>query len=247
MVRVRRGRPRTSRLRVPLFALLGLLTLTSLLPAHVAGRCFGFSGEATSTEASAWSLTILVSSANGFLRTATFGIHPNATDGYDEAFDAWEPLFNFEPNVEENELTMFAFFYYPENAEPGRNEFPVTVGLRRSIIPPSSEMVFPLDIFYLVNEDTNITLEWDPAVAGALAGYDVEMHTPSGEFFSMTDASSYTFHASPDRYSFSIDIHGEAEDAGQDVPLIIGVASAYAIVIAIIFGLRQARIRRRQG
>lgn len=240
----------TPGLRIPYLSLFGLLLLASLLPSHVAARCFGIVGESPGSESAVWSLQIQVRTPGGLLRLATLGFHPDATDGYDEGFDFWEPLGNFEPG-EGNELDLFAFFYYPENAEPGTDIFPVTVGLRTSIIEPKGDMSWPLRVAYGLREPTNITLRWDSAVAADLPGYAVELVTPFDEVILMPEVSSYTFPASRGSYSFSIHAHGEAEaeaaSPGPDTLVLVGAIAAYALVVAIILGLRLQKVRRGRG
>jgi hypothetical protein len=231
-----------------LSAALLLLTM-AVLPPHVAARCFGVpeASEEPSREGS-WSLRIQVTTANGFSTVVTLGVDPNATDGYDRAFDAVEPIFTLQPRSTNVEFTLYAYFYYPDNPETagGSSVYPeATVGLRTSIIGFSDNMTWPLQIAYLFEEDTVINLRWDANGTRQLRGYVMELFTPAGEVLPMSGISNYSFPASPGIYDFIIRALSTDGQTGFEGQPIVASVTAYVFVLLLIIGLRRMRRRGR--
>ncbi len=226
-----------------------LLLITLALPPHVAARCFGVpQGTEEPSEEGEWSLTIEVASSNGFMTSATLGVDPAATEGYDREFDAIEPLFLFVPRGGDVELTLYAYFYYPDNQETavGSSINPeATVGLTTSVIDPQANMTWPLQVVYLFREDVFINMSWDANRTRQLGGYSVELLTPLDEIVPMAEVSSYSFLASTGTYDFTISAISETGGPAPERLLIGGVITAYALAMAIILLLRRARKSRR--
>ncbi len=226
-----------------------LLLITLVLPPYVAARCFGVPQTTEEpSEEGEWSLTIEVTSANGYSASATLGVDLEATEGYDREFDAIEPLFLFVPRGGETELTLYAYFYYPDNPETAVGiviDPAVTVGLTTSVIDPQANMTWPLQVIYLLREDILINLGWDENRTRQLGGYLVELLTPFGEILPMAEVSSYSFFASTGAYDFAIRAISETEGPAPERLLIGGIITAYALAVAVILLLRRARISRR--
>ncbi|MFQ5837672.1 MAG: hypothetical protein ACE5HJ_02680 [Thermoplasmata archaeon] len=193
-------------------------------------------------------MEIEVTSSNGYKASAILGVDSGATEGYDRDFDAVEPLFQFQPRGGDVELTLYAYFYYPDNPETalGSSMDPeATVGLTTSVIDPKDNMTWPLQVAYLLEEDAVISLTWEPNVTRQLGGYSIELFTPFGEVLPMAKISNYSFAASRGVYDFTVRALAETEERGAEQQIIGGVITAYALVVAIILGLRRLRKGRR--
>ena len=231
--------------RFPLFLPVYLLLLLTLaLPAHAVARCFGVpEAEEAGAEAS-WSMVIEVTSSNGFVDSATLGVDPGATDGYDYEFDVVEPFYAFVPRDPGVELTLYAYFSYPDSpqAAVGSSDDPeATVGLTTSVIDPKDNMTWPLQVEHRFDEDVFIRMSWDRNRTRQLGGYSVELFTPFGEVLSMAEVPDYSFSASPGVHHFTIRALAKSEVSSSEQLLIVGAVSAYAGAVAILLLLRRLR------
>ncbi|MFQ5918617.1 MAG: hypothetical protein ACE5I4_01060 [Thermoplasmata archaeon] len=242
-----RGR---SLLRTSVFVGGITLLVVSILPPHVAGRCFGVPEGLGEDGVDSWYLQLDVRSDSGFEDFAILGFHPLATPGFDRSYDQFEIPFDFSPGSGLFEL--FAYFHYPEN----NGEFlgfpedsPTPQRLAISTIQPRTEMVWPLQIAYLADSDTAIEISWNRSEVADLEEFDVGFHTPFAEWLNMTQVSSYTFNASLGIYNFVVDAHGGpdalagAETPETDVLVLVASFGAYAAAIGLILALRWMRKR----
>lgn len=231
--------------RSPLFLPLYLLLLITLaLPAHAVARCFGAPEAEEVGEEASWSMVIEVTSSNGLVDSATLGVDPGATDGYDYEFDVVEPLYLFVPLDPEPELTLYAYFHYPDNPQTsvGSSDNPeATAGLTTSVIGPMENMTWPLQVAYNPNEDVFIRMSWDLNRTRQLGGYSVELFTPFGEVLSMAEVPNYSFSAGPDVYDFVIRALAKSNVSSSEQLLIVGAISAYVGAVAILLLLRRLR------
>lgn len=235
---------RTRRLCRSLLFSSGLLLLVLALPSHAAARCFGVPEGLQSDSAGSWFLKMNVTTANGFQGSVSLGFHPNATDGFDRAYDQFARPFDLSGG-EGSKLAVY--FYYPNGeAGPGGSSEtgPTSERLRISTVQPRTDMSWPLQVFYFFGGDTVIQIQWNSSEASDLEGYEIDLHLPSGGTLSMAASSTYSFQAAPGFHNFLIDAHGASEQASSDALLLVGTLAVYGAVVAIIFVLRRARRRR---
>ena len=224
-----------------------LLLITLAVPAHAVARCFGVPEAEEAGAQASWSMAMEVTSSNGFVDSATLGVDPDATDGYDYQFDVVEPLFRFTP-LAAVELTLYAYFYYPDNpqtAEGSVADPESTVGLTTSVIASEDNLTWPLQVSYHFNEDIFIKMSWDPDDTRQLEGYAVDLFTPFGEVLSMGEVSNYSFSASPDLYDFTIRALAQSEVSSSEQLLIVAAVSGYAVAVSLLLLLRRVKKGRR--
>lgn len=237
--------------KVPLIAAGLFFLVLTILPGHAIARCFGVpEGLGDEPGVNAWFMRLRIEAETGFEEQVTFGFHPNATDGFDRGYDQFAQPFDFRPGGEE--FGMVTYFSYPENdPESGgipENE-PSPSRLRISTVQPRLDMAWPLRIAYLFAQDTRIEIRWNTSEALDLEGFEVNLHTPSGEWLPLGVESSYAFNASLGIHPFLVDAHGtpgslpEVETPAADNLVLVGSFAAYGAVIAIILGLRWIRKR----
>ncbi len=238
---------------VPLIALgLFFLALT-ILPGHAIARCFGVpEGLGAEPGVNAWFLSLDIETTNGFQEQVTFGFHESATDGFDRGYDQFAQPFDFRAGG--GEFGLVAYFSYPENdPNPGGipENKPSSSRLRISTISPGLDMGWPLQLAYLLNEDTQIEMRWNTSEAEDLEGFKVSLHVPLGPWIDLGNESSFTFNASLGIHPFFIDAHGEPgslpeeETPVGDTLVLVASFAAYGAVIAIVLGLRW--MKRRQA
>jgi len=130
-----------------ILSLIILLTLISIQTPHV--LVLSKKNFSTNQAAEIWNATISFDSEYGG-SDLTFGVHPDATTGFDEEFDEPAPPAPPAPYV-------IAYFNYPENPEYYKK-------LMTSIIPPSTTMEWPIRVeFYPTSTPASveITVTWN--------------------------------------------------------------------------------------
>jgi len=114
---------------------------------------------------------------------AIFGVRPDATAGFDSAYDLPEPPPPVDPPY------VQTFFHYPENA------------LHRSCIPPGDIMEWPLRVSHRNGTD-NITLSW--SLENVPADYAVLLLEDENLVADMRAVDNYTFQTASGDFDFTI-------------------------------------------
>ena len=133
---------------------------------------------------------------------AIFGVRPDATTGFDSAYDIPEPPPPVEPPY------VQSFFYYPGNPSTLRR-------LHRSCIPPEDNMEWPLRVSFS-NGTNNITLSWN--LENVPAGYAVLLYKGEILVADMRAVDNYTFEAAISEYDFTISTRLERDELPPPAP-----------------------------
>ena len=149
--------------------------------------------EFTAVNPTNWSASV-VASITGTSDSATFGVRPSATGGFDPAYDSPEPP------APPTSRYISAYTYYSANPTGYKS-------LDMSYIAPDNDLVWdPLRIKY-VNEDDpdtpiDITLTWD--ISDIPTSYSVCLYKGASLVADMRAVSSYMFSAAPSTTAFKI-------------------------------------------
>jgi len=131
-----------------------------------------------------------MASFSGGSDDAVFGVRPDATDGFDPAYDIPEPPAPPEPPF------VRAYFYYPTQD---------LKRLHRSCIASGSTLVWDnLTIEYSADDPTSMTLSWD--VSAIPTGFNVYLYQYPGPSLvaDMRAVNNYTYTASPGTTKFKV-------------------------------------------
>ncbi len=139
------------------------------------------------TQSYSWNARITPTFPDG-IDDAIFWVRPDATTGFDIAYDILEPPPAWPPYVR-------AFFHYPEQTQ---------AELHRSCIPPGDIMEWPLRISYRDGTD-NITLSW--SIENIPAEYFVHLLKGENLMANMRVADNYTFQTSAGDYDFTVRVY----------------------------------------
>jgi len=134
-----------------------------------------------------WDAFILATFSGGS-DDAIFGVRPDASSGFDNAYDLPEAPAPPEPPY------IQAYFYYPGNA-------PDPTRLHRSCLAPENLMEWPLRIEYADNIE-NITLTWN--IENVPTEYSVLLYRGADLLADMRVEDNYAFEASTGTYDFRI-------------------------------------------
>ncbi len=173
-----------------------VLGLLSLAPMTV-----GKLGNSRTLSYSAWDALITATFENG-IDDAIFGVRPDATAGFDSAYDLPEPPPPVEPPY------VQAYFRYPGNA-------PLPTSLYRSCIPPENIMEWPLRVSYHNGAD-NITLSWN--LKNVPANYAVLLYRGEDLVADMRAVNNYTFEATSGNHDFAITTRLERDEIPPPAP-----------------------------
>ena len=119
---------------------------------------------------------------------AIFGVRPDATAGFDNAYDIPEPPPLVDPPY------VQTFFHYPGNAPPFRR-------LHRSCIPLGDNMEWPLRVSHRNGTD-NITLSWN--LENVPADYAVLLFEDENLVADMRVVDNYAFQTASGDFDFTI-------------------------------------------
>jgi len=189
---VRIGYSKNARLSLLLaFAVVGAISLLHYVVLAAPSQTYGtrmeqrdFSG---SPSAQSWDASV-TATFSGVSDNVSFGARPDATSGFDVAYDLPAPPAPPEPPY------IQAYFNYPGNA-------PDPTRLHRSCIPPENLMEWPLRIKYADNIK-NITLTW--SVGNIPSEHSVLLYRGENLVSDMRAESNYTFNAASGDYDFRI-------------------------------------------
>jgi uncharacterized membrane protein len=169
-----------------------IVVLAISLPHYVASaapsQAYGISIEGRdfsgSPSAQSWDASVTATFIGGD-DGAVFSVRPDATSGFDTAYDIPEPPAPPKPYVR-------AYFYYPGQALDE---------LHRSCLPPENLMEWPLRIEYADNT-MDITLTW--SVGDIPTEYTVLLYRGGDLVADMRAKNNYTFEASSGDHDFRI-------------------------------------------
>jgi peptide/nickel transport system substrate-binding protein len=128
---------------------------------------------------------LITATFSGGSDDAIFGVRPDATSGFDIAYDIPEPPPVIPPYVR-------TLFYYPEQTPDE---------LHRSCLAPENLMEWPLRIEYADNIE-NITLTWN--VENIPSEYSVLLYRGGAAVADMRAEDNYTFEAASDNNDFLV-------------------------------------------
>ena len=129
---------------------------------------------------------LITATFSGGSDDAIFGVRPDATSGFDIAYDIPEPPPPVAPPY------VRAYFYYPEQAPDE---------LHLSCLAPENLMEWPLRIEYADNTE-NITLTWN--VENIPSEYNVLLYRGGASVADMRAEDGYTFEAGNDNNDFLV-------------------------------------------
>ena len=151
-----------------------------------------------------WNASITATFSSG-ADDAIFGVMPDATSGFDYAYDIPEPPPPVEPPY------LQTFFYY-SGMTPDE--------LHRSCLAPENLMEWPLRIEYADNIE-NVTLTW--SVENVPTEYNVLLYREGDLVANMRVDDNYTFEASTGSYDFRIVV-------GRFLPFTLELAQGWNMI-----------------